>query len=130
MNNNILTNLVNSLIHSNVEKDFYRHKGDFLDEFYRSINNKDFKFPSEEPEGIRELPVEISAWIAGMVHYLCNKYNIEKPDWIFDDYYFLDEPFFGLNPPKGRLKGLVFANTPHEMRMRNIFTLPSTFTRV
>lgn len=115
------------LLHgSSSEQNWYLVKGTFLDSFY---SNPRIELLEEEPEIYDNIPIEIYSFVACMVHWLCNRNKFQLPEWTLKKIYFLDEPFFGSSPPKGKLRGLMTANSPIEFVFRNVFTLPSTMSR-
>lgn len=58
-------------------------------------------------------------YTAGLVEYICQYYNIQKPDWINKKQFFLSKPVF--LGKSAALKQYMLASTPTSMRRRNLF---------
>lgn len=108
---------------------FAIHCGNFLDEFYRSSNEKRQRMVEREPEALPNLPDYMLPFLAGMVHKLCNDYGVDCPDWIHKASFFLKEPHFWLNA-QGNLRLVLLAESPIEFKIRNLFMTSDTLTRV
>lgn len=108
---------------------FELHKGNFLDEFYRSGVEERQAMVAEEPEPDVRLPARILPFLAGMVEKLCNDHDLECPAWVFDDRYYLGKPDFWMDA-QGNLRVVLLVESPVEFKTRNIFTTSNTLTRV
>jgi len=109
-------------------RDFYLSFGDFLDEFYKADNIKQKEMLYATPDfSINKLHL---AYLAASVHKLANEYDIEPPEWVFDERCYLrKEPFFGCNA-KGNLRLLFMYKSPPEFKHRNLFVDENVLVRV
>ncbi|NTZ20783.1 hypothetical protein EXW96_25680 [Paenibacillus sp. JMULE4] len=108
---------------------FEIHTGNFLDEFYRSDNEKRKQMVEQEPAFYPNLALHILPFLAGMAEKLCNDYNLECPAWVYRPQYYLKEPVFWMEA-KGNLRLVLLVESPIEFRLRNIFTSANSLTRV
>ena len=81
-----------------------------------------------EPEWFN-MAAEQRAFFAGVAHHIAKAKNLDVPEWVYKDQYFLDEPYFSLNA-KGKLQLALLAESPQEFRVRNIFISANTLDRV
>lgn len=103
--------------------------GDFLDEFYRSSETKRIEMVKDEPESFENVPLQTYAFLAGAVEKLCNDSELEPPDWVFKEKYFLKDPMFALDA-KGMLRLVLLVESPNEFVVRNIFVTENCLQRV
>lgn len=108
---------------------FEIHTGNFLDEFYRSDNEKRKQMVEQEPAFYPNLAPHILPFLAGMAEKLCNDYNLGCPAWVYLPQYYLKEPVFWMEA-KGNLRLVLLVESPIEFRLRNIFTSANSLTRV
>ena len=109
-------------------KDFYLCLGDFLDEFYRSCEDKRKSMIDAPPEFFHRQ--EELSYLAATVHKLANDYKLNPPDWVFDERCFLrDKPFFGCRA-NGNLRLLFMYKSPSEFKYRNLFVDENVLKRV
>lgn len=109
--------------------DFAIHTGNFLNDFYRSDQEKRRQMVEQEPDHYDQLPAHLLPFLAGMVHKLCNDYDLDCPDWVHKDKYSLPEPHFAFNA-KGNLRIILLVESPVEFKIRNIFVTANTLSRV
>ncbi|MDD2247717.1 MAG: hypothetical protein PHC39_11730 [Proteiniphilum sp.] len=103
--------------------------GNFLDEFYAADYEDKKKMVFEEPLYYKVIPHSSYAYIAAMVDFLCNKYELEKPQWIFKDRYYLKDPYF-THDFKGDMRIILLIESPLEFKIRNVFVSENALTRV
>ena len=69
------------------------------------------------------------AFIYAMVNKLEVDYNLDTPNWVYNDEYFkLSTPHFAMDA-KGDLRLLLLVESPKQFRMRNIFTTANVLSR-
>jgi hypothetical protein len=103
--------------------------GDFLDEFYLSSSESQPAMINEEPLRYKDIDQPIYVYAAAAVHKLANDHNLPVPEWVFDEYYFLEEPYFSINA-RGKLRLLLLYQSPPEFKFRNFFEMENTLSRV
>ena len=108
---------------------FYVLLHDYLDEFYRSSNEKRIIMMAEPPLAMPRL--EYLPYLAAAVHKLANDYSLPPPDWVFEKKCFLprDQPHFGCMA-KGDLKLWFMFSSPLEFKFRNLFVDENVLMRV
>lgn len=109
------------------EHSFYVLKGDFLDRFYACAELREAMIEGEPVER-DDLPAWMPAFLAAMVHKLCNDFALPIPDWIWLDRYYLNEPRFA-HDAKGKMKAWLFVNAACEFKHRNLFVSADTLDR-
>lgn len=102
----ILANFIDEFNHANMTK-----KAEMV---------KSFPFP-------RLTDKKHAAYISAAVEELCFRNNLAIPDWVFDNKYYLKEPFFvgGLES----LKAFLIVESPLSFRRRNIFVSENVLER-
>lgn len=110
-------------------EDFEIYWGDFLDYFYHNNQKEKQRIVKEEPKQYQDLSQKTYAFVAAAVEKLCNDSNIEPPNWVFKDKYFLKDPMFSLDA-KGDLRTILLLESPHEFIVRNIFVSENCLERV
>jgi len=103
--------------------------GDFLDEFYTADHEDKQSMILQEPRHYGTISNQIYAYIAAMVDYLCNKYELLKPDWIFNNSYYLQDPYFA-HDFKNDMRIILLIESPLEFKIRNVFVSENALTRV
>ena len=121
-----LKNVINDIANG---KEFAICFGDFLDSFYNSNTKIKQSAIQDEPNRHIEISSYIYAYVASSAHKLANDYNLEVPQWVFDKFYFLEEPYFAMDA-KGRLRLLLMYESPAEFKFRNVFEVANTLSRV
>lgn len=101
----------------------------FLDCFYASTKQEQQDIIMEEPLYNKHTLPEDYAYVAAMAEKLCHDYELEYPDWIFKDEYFLKEPWFPPNV-KGKARIYLMLYSPVEFLRRNFFVSENAITRV
>jgi hypothetical protein len=116
---------------TNPKVNMWIYFGDFLDHFYsESRTTKErFELVREEPEQFENIEERDYAFISGAVQKICSDYEVEIPEWVFKEKYFLTYPYFALDA-QNELRLVLLAESPFEFRMRNIFTTANTLDRV
>lgn len=109
------------------EHSFYVLKGDFLDTFYANEHLRE-DLVRDEPVERGDLPDWMPAFLAAMVHKLCNDYDVKLPSWVWKDRYYLAEPRFS-DDAKGKMKAWLFVNAACEFKHRNLFVSADTLDR-
>ena len=109
-------------------RDFYLNLGDFLDEFYSTDNAGRMAMLYARPDfSISQTNL---AYLAATVHKLANTYEINPPEWAFEERCYLREkPFFGCNA-KGNLRLLFMYKSPAEFKHRGLFVDENVLERV
>ena len=109
-------------------RDFYLSLGDFLDEFYRADKSSRVDMIKNPPDF--SFTDENLAYLAASIHKLANDYEIETPNWVFDERCYLrDKPFFGCSAT-GNLRLLFMYKSPAEFKHRNLFVDENVLARV
>ena len=109
-------------------RDFYLSLGDFLDEFYNADDAGRMAMLSARPD--YSIPQTNLAYLAATVHKLANTYEINPPEWTFEERCYLrDKPFFGCNAT-GNLRLLFMYKSPTEFKHRNLFVDENVLERV
>lgn len=103
--------------------------GDFLDEFYRADPEMRNQMIKEEPSRYDTIERVAYVYAAASAHKLANDFGLHVPEWVFDRYYFLKEPYFSMNA-KGSLRLLLLYESPAEFKFRNMFEMENTLHRV
>ncbi len=109
------------------EHSFYVLKGDFLDSFYANEHLRE-NLIRDEPIERFDLPDWMLAFLAAMVHKLCNDYDVKIPSWVWKDRYYLTEPRFS-HDAQGKMKAWLFVNAAGEFKHRNLFVSADTLDR-
>jgi len=103
---------------------------DFLDTLYDAILSERItsSYFSEEP-CFQGLGIEDRAYWAATIHYFCNRFGFDLPDWTMKDEYFLKEPYFSYKD-NGHAQLYLIAESPREFSMRNMYISNNAFERV
>jgi hypothetical protein len=103
----------------------------FLDVFYSCKDDKEkmYDLISREPKKHRNVPDYQYAMCAATANKLGNDYDIEVPDWVWKDRYYMKEMYFG-NVRKGRLRMYNMLYSPAEFKHRGLFVDENILTRV
>ena len=103
---------------------------DFLDMLYDAANTKEITsaYFLKEPS-FHGLDKENRAYWAATVHFLCNKFEFNLPEWTLKDEYFLCDPFFSYKD-NGYAQLYLIAESPREFSMRNMYISNNAFERV
>jgi len=117
------------LVNNDGENSFPTHFGNFTDYFYKSNKKKKYLAIKEEPNIYGNVPLYRYAIIASAVHKWCLDYKLRVPKWVFNDIYFLKEPYFAMDA-KGDLRIYLLAESPIEFKIRNVFLTENCLTRV
>ena len=101
----------------------------FLDYFYHAEKDERQTIIIDEPTGNEFVEPADYAYVAAMVEKLCQDYDLECPEWVFKDKYFLKEPWF---PPyvKGKARIYLMLYSPVAFLRRNIFVSENALTRI
>jgi hypothetical protein len=120
-------NAVCKVIEDTIKCDFAINVGNFLDDFYREVDKRE--------EMLQEMPIihesvnrRYYAFVAAMAHKLANDFNLKVPSWVNDDFFYLPEPYFGMNA-KGKLRLILMYESPAEFKHRNIFVSQNVLSR-
>jgi hypothetical protein len=97
----------------------------FIDDFRYEDNEK--KHSLIDQEIIDTGDININAFLAAIVDYLCCESSIKVPMWIYYDKYFLKEPYF--YPSIKGLRFIQLLSSPPSFLMRNIYTDGSIMKR-
>ena len=93
---------------------------EFLDKWYTSNNEDRIRAVKEYPFTKSTLPITTQSFIAASVDYLCNKYNIDQPEWVYKDEFVLKHPYFAADA-KGDLRIYLLQMSPKEFRTRHVY---------
>ena len=58
---------------------------------------------------------------AASIEYICNRKNLEKPNWISDEEFFSANPIFACNTQNKNFQDFLIKTSPIEYSRRNIF---------
>jgi len=109
---------------------FYLELGNFLDEFYKSSNEKRENMIKKNIFENQNSDMPMIPLFAATVHKLANDYNLEAPNWIWNkECYSKDTPFYDCNA-KGNLRLLFNYKSPIEFKHRNLFVDENFLKRV
>lgn len=103
----------------------------FLDVFYSCRNDKEkmYDLIKREPRQYKNVPDYQYAMCAATANKLANDYDIEVPDWVWKDRYYMKEMYFG-NVRKGRLRMYNMLYSPAEFKHRGLFVDENILMRV
>ena len=103
----------------------------FLDIFYSCKDDKEkmFALITQEPQYSKNVPDYQFAMCAATANKLANDYNLEVPDWVWKDRYYMKEMYFG-NVRKGRLRMYNMLYSPAEFKHRGLFVDENILMRV
>lgn len=103
--------------------------GNFLDRFREDASYFDkeecIKYPPDDDE---KYPVEV-AILSATVEILAKAYGVLTPDWVFDEKYILDEPYYGEAMTESSRQSLK-KRTPPEFARRNIYLGHNVLSRM
>lgn len=103
----------------------------FLDVFYSCKDDKEkiFDLIKWEPKHYKNVPDYQYAMCAATANKLANDYDIEVPDWVWNDRYYMKEMYFG-NVRKSRLRMYNMLYSPAEFKHRGLFVDENILLRV
>lgn len=103
----------------------------FLDVFYSFQGSKEkmYALIQNEPEQFENVPEYQYAMCAAAANKMANDYDLEVPDWIWKDQYYMTEMYFG-NVRKGRLRMYNMLYSPAEFKYRGLFVDENILKRV
>jgi hypothetical protein len=99
----------------------------FLDAFYRGPSQETVR---EEPPLLPEVyphGAVINAYLAATAEYLCRRFGLPIPDWVFKPCRYLERPYFALEAASFRATLLL--ESPLEFRSRNLFVTANALSR-
>ena len=102
--------------------------GDFLDAFYRASYDIQIEVISKPPR-FNNTDRVYAAILAATAHKLANDFNLVVPAWVYDNRFYLSEPYFGGNV-RGNLRLLFMYKSPPEFKHRNLFVCENILKRV
>ena len=100
----------------------------YLDFFYHAGQDERQESIREEPEYNENILWENYAYAAAIVEKLCADFNLEYPDWIYAEKYFLKDPWFP-SLIKGKARIYLMLYSPVEFLRRNIYVSENVLTR-
>jgi|GEM_PF-884521 len=103
----------------------------FLDAFYSCGNDKEkmYDLIKREPGKYTNVPDYQYAMCAATANKLANDHDIEVPNWVWKDRYYLKKMYFG-NVHKGRLRMYNMLYSPAEFKHRGLFVDENILMRV
>lgn len=103
----------------------------FLDVFYSCKDDKDkmFDLIKREPKYYKNVRDYQYAMCAATANKLANDYDLEVPDWVWKDRYYMKKMYFG-NVRKGRLRMYNMLYSPAEFKHRGLFVDENILMRV
>ena len=103
----------------------------FLDVFYSCRNDKEkmYDLIKREPRQYKNVPDYQYAMCAATANKLANDHDMEVPNWVWKDRYYLKEMYFG-NVRKGRLRMYNMLYSPAEFKHRGLFVDENILMRV
>lgn len=119
------------IIANNEKADFDILFGDFLDYFYspRRTDEERYNLIKDEPVRYDNISRKDYAFLAATAHSLALEYGLKVPDWVADEFYFLEDPYFALDA-KGDLRIVLLLESPPCFRIRNLFVSENVLSRV
>jgi len=106
--------------------------GDFLNYWFAYAAEQREELVKEPIEEPAETTSEMHQWAvfcAASVEYLCERYSISCPQWVYNPIYSLTEPWFrGLGAHKPLIQAKLKLETPEPFARRNIYCSPHMFS--
>jgi len=99
--------------------------GNFMNDFFGNFPDQREELV-EEPIRLPEEPSEENlrwaTFCAASVEYLCQKYELPCPEWVYDPVYQLSEPwYYSLGAHKPKVRERLMRTTPEPFVRRNIY---------
>ena len=116
----------NTLRYRLQNEDFNIALANFLEDFNR---HPDYKCVKDSILDLESLSKVDKAFVASTVDEVCGKFNVPRPDWIFDSSTYLDDPYFAMDA-KGPLRLILIQESPRWYRSRNVFVSKNCSWRV
>lgn len=104
--------------------------GNFLDDIRFNFSNNSLNKNYFDIEPIwPNIKIQTVAFFTGCLHSLCHEFKYKVPKWMYNQNYFLTEPYFSMNA-KGNLRLILLGESPKEFRIRNIYVTNNVLRRV
>lgn len=104
--------------------EYWLYLGTFLDIFYKNPSNKYF---IDEPN-FDDVEDYIATFTVCSICYLCDRYNLEKPEWARSEKFILKKPWFSGNT-EGPLRCFYLIESPQAFKCRNMFVSKKVLSR-
>jgi len=101
----------------------------FLDEFYASDSDEKKLLLAEEPEK-GTLTQRQYCTLAAAAHKLANDYGVTVPMWVMQEKYIMPHPVYAFDTSNPEHQELLRTVTPHEYKVRNLFSGSNILKRV
>lgn len=101
--------------------------GNFMHDFFRGDAHRRAKLvypPITYPEAPTLQQRQWAAFCAGAVEYLCQKYGIACPTWVYNPQYIIEEAWFDFDSPwstKEHVRAMLLEDTPAPFVQRNVY---------
>ena len=99
--------------------------GDFLNYWFGYATDRRAELVREPIQEPAEVTTDLHHWAAfcaASVEYLCERYGIPCPVWVFQPTYTLSDPWFtGLGADKPKIQARLVQETPTPFARRNVF---------
>jgi hypothetical protein len=99
--------------------------GNFMNDYFGNapeLRAELVRDPIQEPENVTAEQHRWAVFCAASVEYLCQKYEIPCPDWVFAPAWTLAEPwYYSLGADKPHVRERLTRQTPEPFTRRNIF---------
>lgn len=99
--------------------------GNFMNDWFDYASDKREQLVAEPiivPENLDDNILRWATFCAASVEYLCKRYNIPCPSWVFDSTYHLPEPwFYSRAANRIEIRKRLIEQTPEPFTRRNIY---------
>lgn len=99
--------------------------GNFMNDWFDYASDRREQLVAESiivPENAESNMLRWAAFCAASVEYLCERYNVPCPSWVFDPTYHLSEPwFYSLAANRFEIRTRLIEQTPEPFTRRNIY---------
>ena len=99
--------------------------GNFMNDWFDYASDRREQLVAESiivPKDADSNMLRWAAFCAASVEYLCKRYNVPCPSWVFDPIYHLSEPwFYSLAANKVEIRQWLIEQTPEPFTRRNIY---------
>ncbi len=101
--------------------------GDFLDAFYLGPSAARVEEPPALLTGANPQGAMMDALLAAVAEYLCRRFSLPIPAWVYEPCRHLERPFFAL--PSLAFRTTLLLESPMEFRSRNLFVTANALSR-
>jgi hypothetical protein len=99
--------------------------GDFMNDWFDYAQNRRVALVAEAivlPESFSDELWRWAVFCVAAVDYLCARYDLHCPSWVYNPAYTLATPWFdALSPEKPQVRARLIQQTPEQFKKRNIY---------